>query len=73
MSRVVVGELPVDVQQLARLPLAGAEVAVVEQQHAHPGGAEALGVGVEAQLPCGGEAVRHHHQRHPISPTVRAP
>jgi hypothetical protein len=39
-----------DVEQLAGLAAAGAEVAVVEQQHPDPGRAEALGVGGEAQL-----------------------
>jgi hypothetical protein len=52
-----------DVEQLAGLAAAGAEVAVIEQQHPDPGRAEALGVGGEAQLLGRAEAVRHHHQR----------
>jgi hypothetical protein len=65
-----------DVDQLAGLAAAGAEVAVIEQQHPDPGRAEALGVGGEAQLLGPAEAVRHHHQRprslealRPVQPT----
>lgn len=52
-----------DVEQLARLAVTCAEMAVVEQQHPDSGVAEALGVGIEAQLARGREAVRHHDDR----------
>ncbi len=56
-------ELAADAQQLARLALAGAEVAVVEHQRGQAGGGEALGVGVQALLAHGAEAVGHDHAR----------
>jgi hypothetical protein len=61
--RAEVGLLTSDVEQLTRLPGAGAEVPVVEQEHAHAGGAEAIGVGVEPLLAGGREPVRHDHDR----------
>ena len=53
-------ELAVDVQQLARLAAAGAEVAVVEQQRGEAGLGEALGVGGQALVAHRREAVAEH-------------
>ena len=60
---VPVGQLAGDAQQLARLTLAGAEVAVVEHQHGHAGRGEPLGIGVQALLAHGAEPVGHDHAR----------
>ena len=54
-------ELLVDVEQLSRLALARAEVAIVEDQAGVAGLAEALGVGVESHLAHGAETVAHDH------------
>ena len=59
----VVGVLTADVEQLTGLAPARAEVAIVEQEHAEPGGGKALSVRVEALVPGRREAVGHDHDR----------
>ena len=61
--RPVILALTLDVQQLSRLAGTGAEVAVVEQEHAEAGRVEAFRVSVEALLANGREAMGHDEQR----------
>ncbi|MGF6314737.1 hypothetical protein ABIA60_001015 [Pseudomonas frederiksbergensis] len=56
-------ELAVDIQQLARLALAVAEVAIVEYQASVAGGGEAGGKGRQAHLARPAKPMRHHHHR----------
>jgi hypothetical protein len=56
----VVADLRPRVDLLARLAVAGAEVAVVEHQRPKATGGERLTEAVEIHLLDGGEAVRHH-------------
>ena len=58
-----VRELAADVEQLARLAAAGAEMAVVEHERGQAGRGEALGVGGQALVVHGGEAVAEHDAR----------
>src|SRR6266566_5209784 len=57
----VVADLRPRVDLLARLPVAGAEAAVVEDQGVEPGRGERLGEPVQVHLLDRGEAVRHDH------------
>jgi hypothetical protein len=56
-------KLTTDVQQLARLPVAVAEIAVIENAGREPGLGEALGVCVEALVAHSREAVRQDYAR----------
>src|SRR5581483_12230046 len=60
---VVVRVLPRNVEQLARLAAARAEVAVVEQQRAESRFAKSLGIRGQSQLARRGESVRHDDDR----------
>ena len=58
-----VGELAVDVQQLARLPAAVAEVPVGEREGRDPRVRESASVRLEPELPSRAEAVSEDHER----------
>jgi hypothetical protein len=58
-----VAELTADIQQLARVPVTVAEVAVIEDEGREPGLSEALGVRVEALVADRREAVRQDNTR----------
>ena len=58
-----IGKLAANVEEAQRLTLAGAEVAVVEDERGEPGGGKALGVGVETLLAHSRPSVREHHAR----------
>ena len=66
----IVPHLRPRVDLLARLAVAGAEVAVVEHQGVEPGRGERLGVLVEVHLLHGREAVRHDDRRRRAGRTV---
>ena len=59
----VVAHLLPGIDLLARLAVAGAEVAVVEDERREAGGGEHLGEAVEIHLLHGREAVRHDDRR----------
>ena len=61
-----VAQLALDVEQLARLAVAVAEVAVGEDQRRDAGVREPARVGLEPQLAGRAEAVAEDHQRRPL-------
>jgi hypothetical protein len=59
-------ELAFDVEELARLALASAEVTVVKRENGKSAGLKALCIPVEAHLLDRAQTVTHHHQRGPV-------